>query len=648
MPNRKEAPKGAATGAAPPRIRLLFVSIPRPDANLLAVAAAFLAGLLYLPALQYGWVWDDALLVAARGAGGAATSWPHPVLDWLQRGEWWLGAGNPALFHFTNLALHAVGTWLFFLLATHVGLGPGIAFLFAILFGAHPVHVEPVAYVSGRPAMAAAVFSLGSLLAARTPGLRGPEGNRSRTIYWAYALYALAAFTHPAALVTPFVLMGLDRWGPAPVPLSRRRVHYAGFLAVLLAAALLRVAAPAAEGPSLAERGIPEAGRAGAILIAAGEGIRLLAWPFPMNAMRSLGEAEAGDPARLAGAAAALLAVAAIVWWRRRDAGVRVGALVMALGLVAALPFSGFSGAYASDRELYYASIGSTLLVAALAARLSARGGLPGALVALGGLAVAVGAAVAVQQRLPVWSDNVPLLEAAAVADPSDPHPCLRLAEQHAARGDARSALAALDEAIVRDSTLVEARTRRALVLGTLGRWPEAEEDARRAVAARPNDPAAWASLGDALAQQGKAAEAVEASRHAVALDSTHAAVWYNYGVSLAGTQDAAGAEAAYRRALSIDSTLVEAWNNLGALYGGAGRIAEARDAYVKAVELAPASIQARMNLALAYLRLGDKERAAQERLMLQRMDPAAARRLSEFFQELDAPAATGGGAPKR
>ncbi|HEU4334830.1 MAG TPA: tetratricopeptide repeat protein, partial [Candidatus Eisenbacteria bacterium] len=493
-----------------------------------------------------------------------------------------------------------------------------------------------------------AVFSLGAILAARTPALLGPEGRRSKAIYTAYALYALAAFTHPAALAAPFVLMGLDRWGPARVATKARLPHYAGFLAIFLAANLLRMVEPVANAPSLADRGIPEAGRSGAILIAAATSLRLLAWPFPMNAMRSLSEAEASDPARLGGAAALLLAVAAVVWWRRRDAGVRVGALVLALGLLVSLPFSGFSGAYASDRELYFASVGAALLVATLAAGIPARGRLLGPAAALAGLALAVGAGYAVQQRLPVWRDNVPLLEAAAVADPTDPRPCLRLAEQHAARGDARSALAALDEALVRDSTLVGARTRRALILGSLGRWPEAEADARRAVDSRPNDAQAWASLGDALAQQGKAAEAVEASRRAVAIDSTHAAVWYNYGVSLAGMQDAAGAEAAYRRALSIDSTLVEAWNNLGALYGGAGRIAEARDAYLKAVELAPASIQARMNLALAYLRLGDKERAAQERLMLQRIDPAAARRLSEFFQEIDAPAGNAGGAPKR
>jgi Flp pilus assembly protein TadD len=140
--------------------------------------------------------------------------------------------------------------------------------------------------------------------------------------------------------------------------------------------------------------------------------------------------------------------------------------------------------------------------------------------------------------------------------------------------------------------------------------------------------------------------EAVEASRKAVTLDSTSAAIWYNYGVSLGAMRDIDGAARSYRRALDVDSTMVEAWNNLGALYGSRGMMMEARDAYEKAVELAPTTSQARMNLALAYLRLGDKTRAAEERRVLQRLDPAAARRLAEFFQESDAEVPTT--APKR
>ena len=100
------------------------------------------------------------------------------------------------------------------------------------------------------------------------------------------------------------------------------------------------------------------------------------------------------------------------------------------------------------------------------------------------------------------------------------------------------------------------------------------------------------------------------------------------------------GATDAYRKALAIDSTHVGAWNNLGALYGGQGRLQEARHAYEKAVELAPASLQARMNLALAYLRLGEKQRAADERAAIQRLDPEAARQLAEFFKDSDQPAA--------
>jgi hypothetical protein len=144
VPIRKEAPKGAAT-ASP-----IFARLPL-GANALGVLAALVAGLLYLPVLQHGWIWDDALLVASRGAAGAAAEGFRPLIGWLQRGEWWLGAGNPALFHFTGLLVHAVGTWLVFLLARHAGLTSGVSFAAALLFGAHPIHVESVAYITGRP-----------------------------------------------------------------------------------------------------------------------------------------------------------------------------------------------------------------------------------------------------------------------------------------------------------------------------------------------------------------------------------------------------------------------------------------------------------------------------------------------------------------
>ncbi len=628
MPNRKEAPKGGAS--APQQ-----AALPRRNADALGILAALVAGLLYLPALQHGWTWDDALLVASHGAGGAAVEGFRPFIGWLQRGEWWLGAGNPALFHFTGLIAHAVGTWLVFLLATHVGLSAVIAFVIALAFGAHPVHIESVVYATGRPAMIAAVFSIAAVLAARTPTLRGPHGARSRSIWWAYGLYALAALTDDTALVVPFILWGLDRWGPERVPAGPRRSHYAGFLVIWIVTSLLRVAFPAAHVATWVERGIAPGHELAALPLAAGAYLKLFLWPYPLNAMRSLSAADAANLAAWGVTLAGFVALAAIGWWRRHDAAARVGLVILVLGLLPALPFPGLTTAYVSERSAYLASAGFCVLAGSVLVWLSSRlSPLP---VVIAGVLLAAAAGVATTARIPAWRNNVSLLQAAADADPSDPQPHLQLAEQHAAIGDAASALAELDRALARDSTLAEAHTRRVLTLGSLGRWEEAEAAARRAVALTPDNAESWANLGDALAQQGKMEEALVASRRAVTIDSTSAVVWYNYGVSLAAAQDIDGAAAAYRRALAVDSTMVEAWNNLGALYGSQGMLPEARDAYAKAVELSPTTSQARMNLALAYLRLGDKTRAAEERRVLQRIDPSAARRLAEFFQE-DAP----------
>ena len=75
---------------------------------------------------------------------------------------------SPRAFHATNLVLHAAATaascWLAFLL---LGSVPG-AFLVAALFAVHPLHVEPVAWVSGRKELLAALFALVALGARRS------------------------------------------------------------------------------------------------------------------------------------------------------------------------------------------------------------------------------------------------------------------------------------------------------------------------------------------------------------------------------------------------------------------------------------------------------------------------------------------------
>ncbi len=629
MPAKKEAKNRPA---------LATTAQPTLSPASLGILAAFVAAALYLPTLQYGWVWDDRLLVASRGAGGVGAEGFRPLASLFYRLEWALGFGTPLFAHLASIALHALATWLFYRLALHVGARPGISFTASLLFAAHPVHVEAVAYVSGRPDLLATVFSLAALLLARSAELCSPEGCRSWKIYPAYAAMAATVLSEEVAIVTPLVLVGLDRWGRTLVPWRRRMTHYSGFFAIVLVYWLVRFTAGGGEalapGSAHATSGIDAEARPWAVPMAFYEFLRMLVAPYPLNALRTLTAADVASWGSRIVPFLALAAFALLVRWRRRDPIARAGALVLALALLPALPFALLVGSFGEERAVYYASVGFCLLVASVYAWGVQR--LPNLRPAPAMLAIAIAAAAGVGTlaRLPVWRDNVALLRAAAVAAPDDAAPHLALVDHYTAEGNWLAALAEIDRALAIEPRNHAAVSKQVGILSRLGRYAESEASARRAIELDPRDAVSYSNLADALIQQGKPAEALEAGRRAIELDSTLVNGWYNYGVVLASQGDAPGAIRAYEKAISLQPDNVLALNNLGALLGSTGRLTEARDLYIRLVGLAPNSIEARMNLALAYLRLGDRVNAGRERDTVRRLNPSAVRRLDEIFKE--------------
>jgi protein O-mannosyl-transferase len=608
----------------------------RPAA--LGAIAAILAAALYVPALQYGWVWDDSFLVATQGAGGVGAEGFRPLASLLYRIEWVVGYGTPIFSHLTSLVLHALATWLFFRLALHVGASAWIAFAAAALFATHPIHVEAVAYVSGRPDLLATVLVLASLLLARTRELCSPEGCRSWKIWLAYLALAAALLSDEVAIVTPLLLVAMDRWGPEPVPWRQRRTHYSGFFALVLVYLLVRFAGGGdgvpAPGSTHDVSGVDPAARPWAAVLNFFRLLALMIVPAPLHSMRTLTAAEAASPAARVAPFLALLAIALFVWTRRRDPLARVGAAFLLLPMIPAVPLPPFVGSFAEDRAAYLPSVGLGLFAASLltwGTELLPRWRRA---VPVLGLAVAAVAAVGAWQRMPVWRENVTLLEDAAMADPEDAQPHLELARHYEASGNLRAALAALDRAIALEPSNQLAAAQRVAVLNRLGRHEESVEAAREAIELDPKDAVSHANLSDALIQEGKPQEGVQAASRAVELDSTLVDGWYNLGVARAAQGDVAGAVQAYEQTIALAPDHVMAMNNLGALLGGQGRLTEARDLYQKLVERAPGSLEAHMNLALVHLRLGDKEAAAKEREIVRRISPNAVQRLDAIFRE--------------
>jgi tetratricopeptide (TPR) repeat protein len=112
----------------------------------------------------------------------------------------------PGVYHLTNLLLHLLNCWLVFRLFLLLSKHPWTAFIVALLFGIHPVHVESVAWVSERKDMLYAAFFLSSLLFY----LAYCGRQRGRYLVYSFALFACSLLSKPMAVTLPLVLLLLD------------------------------------------------------------------------------------------------------------------------------------------------------------------------------------------------------------------------------------------------------------------------------------------------------------------------------------------------------------------------------------------------------------------------------------------------------
>ncbi len=132
----------------------------------------FLAILVYLPALQSGFVWDDESSIIQnhllRNMNGLWKIWAHPSLNtephywpitytsfWVDCQIWGLA---PFGYHLTNILLHAFNGILLWVILRRLEI-PG-AWFAAAIFTVHPVHVESVAWIIERKDVLSGLFYL--------------------------------------------------------------------------------------------------------------------------------------------------------------------------------------------------------------------------------------------------------------------------------------------------------------------------------------------------------------------------------------------------------------------------------------------------------------------------------------------------------
>lgn len=174
-----------------------------------------------------GFIWDDDDLVTEnydlRSVDGLKRIWTEPASQlqyypmtftsfWI---EYQLWRDAPAGYHLVNVFLHVINAFLVWLILVRLKV-PG-AFLAAIVFAVHPVHVETVAWISERKNLLSTVFYLLSMLSFVKyfgVGKGGALAHKKNTALYFLALlfYCFALFSKTVTLSLPVVLLLILWW----------------------------------------------------------------------------------------------------------------------------------------------------------------------------------------------------------------------------------------------------------------------------------------------------------------------------------------------------------------------------------------------------------------------------------------------------
>jgi protein O-mannosyl-transferase len=238
-----------------------------PVLLLLIITAA-----VFSPSLRNGFTnWDDNILVTENN-GIKTLNWHntaeifsttygnlyHPLVLMSYSLEYLLFKLNPAAYHFTNLTLHLLNILLVFMLIYLMTENTPVSFISALLFGIHPLQVEPVAWVSGRKDLLFAFFFLAAL-ACYSIYLK--KDNSPRYYIFSLLFFVFSLLSKAMAVTLPLVLLLFD-YGYRRKPGKRMLAEKLPFFAVALCFSFITVKAyrgnmdPAGHGSLLSAAGI--------------------------------------------------------------------------------------------------------------------------------------------------------------------------------------------------------------------------------------------------------------------------------------------------------------------------------------------------------------------------------------------------------
>lgn len=502
-------------------------------------------------------------------------------------------------FHETNLALHVLNTMLIVLLLNATFRQPWVAAMGGLVFGIHPLTVEPVAWVWERKTPLAMLFALLCLLSYVSYARR-----RSALLYGVcLATFLLALLAKPTATPLPALLLLLD-WWPLRRLDRRALLEKIPFFALAAVSAVITIISTRENAGLLASEGQSALWTPVRVCYLFFFYLGKILWPATLSPYYSIPRSmTVSDPRVLPSVLGMIAFVSVLLATVRRTRALAMGFAFFFLAILPTLGLVGYSWVQASDKYVYFPSVGLLIMGAGLLAgvwgRAPAGRGFADVRVRIGIVVVLLAASGAALTRgaLSHWQSTAALYRHMLTVTPGVPWLLNAYGQILFTQGNVKEAVRWIDRALYADPDLPEAHQAMGAVLLPQQQYDEVILHSRQALHLKPALVGARVNLAAALAGQGHIEEAIAEYRRAIhdrpGRLTSHRGLFVLYAC-LGRTDDA----------IAEGRTLLEYWPyhtasrlELARLLAQRGRVREAVEEYEFLLRREPGHAEARSEL---------------------------------------------------
>ena len=583
----------------------------------------------FLPVFKAGFVsWDDPDYVTSNNYIKSISNLKeivtvpvqgnyHPLTMLSLALNYSVSGKNAWSYHLVNLLLHLVNIILvFFFIYRLTGKKQWIAFITALLFGIHPLHVESVAWVAERKDVLYSLFFLCGLITY----LKYLDNKKITTLLGVAGLFILSLLSKPAAVIFPLVLLSLDYFY-GRLKDYRIWLEKIPFFILSLIMGLLTVHAQSLQGAVAQAGAFPVHfrfffGFYGLMMYFIKTVLPLsLCTFYPFPAIN-----EALPFIYYIAPLFALALIVLLIVTLKKQKLIAFSILFYLINLILVLQFMPVGSAVIADRYTYLPLIGVFIIPAFYFQKWADKNkGKPpmSGIILISFIAIILTVLSFLQAS--TWKDSATLWDKAiAVAPSSRAYTNRGLAYKVA--GDKEKALEMYTKAISINKKEPDALMNRGNIYFDLGKDSLALKDYRKSMTVKKKNPKLFANIGSILGRQEKYDSALYYLNTSMALDSSDKGTYLVRGLCLSKMKKYSESNADYSHYLRMDPENDKVISGIGINYQGLKNFRESIIWFEKAIQVNPNEGSYYLDISYSYYSMNDTAKARENVLKAKKL----------------------------